>query len=114
MDVSISICPTERTPAGWRTTRGTEMASRFSGGHDYYVTDADHALSPTAPRVLLRCCRCNTLAIGLIESESDRRYAATKDRQFDTGEWWDFEELRITGASSDCQCAPAGRRHPGA
>jgi hypothetical protein len=90
------------------------MASRFSGGHDYYVTEADHALSPIAPRVLLRCCRCNSLAIGLICSDSDRGYAATKDREFDTGEWWDFEELKITGASSECQNAPAARRHPGA
>lgn len=85
------------------------MADRFSGGHDYYVTEAGHALSPIAPRVLLRCCRCNTLAIGLIVSDGDREHAATKDREFDTGEWWDFEELKITGAASEC---PGGSPPP--
>jgi hypothetical protein len=78
------------------------MTTRFNGWHDYYVIDASHAISPIAPRVLLRCCRCNCLAIGLIESCSDLQYAATKDREFDTGEWWDFEELKVTGAASKC------------
>ena len=77
--------------------------SRDHGGHDLYVTDATHALSPPAPRVLLRCCRCGRLGVGLIETASDRRYAATKDREFDTGEWWDFESLRIIGSvAADC------------
>lgn len=87
-----------------------EMASRFNGGHDYYVTEADRALCTIAPRVLLRCCRCNTLAIGLISSDRDREYAATKDRQFDTGEWWDFEGLKIIGAASEC---PSGGKKGG-
>jgi hypothetical protein len=83
------------------------MDGRFSGGHDFYVAEAEHSISPIAPRVLLRCCRCNALAIGLIGSESDREYATTKDREFDTGEWWDFDELKITGAASECPRSPA-------
>lgn len=79
------------------------MTTRTSGGHDLYVTDASHALSQVAPRVLLRCARCGRLGVGIIETQGDRDYAATRDRQFDTGEWWDFEALRITGsAAADC------------
>ena len=70
-----------------------------TNGHDLYVTDACYALDTVAPRVLLRCSRCGRLGVGVIETQSDREYAATKDRQFDTGEWWNFDSLRITGAA---------------
>lgn len=80
------------------------MAStQRSGGHDLYVTDAKYATDPLVPRVLLRCCRCGRLGVGLIESSRDREYAASKDSEYDTGEWWHFEDLRITGsAASPC------------
>lgn len=74
------------------------MTTRTSGGHDLYVTDATFALSPLTPRVLLRCVRCGRLGTGLIETQRDRDYAATRDRQFDAGEWWCFEHLRIVGS----------------
>lgn len=73
---------------------------RHHAGHDLYVTDATHALHPLMPRVLVRCCRCGRLGTGLIETEGDRAYALLKDRQFDTGEWWHFESLRIIGSAS--------------
>ncbi len=66
--------------------------------HDLYVFDARFATDPVTPRVQLRCCRCGRLGVGLIETAGDRAYAATKDREFDTGEWWDFEALRIIGS----------------
>lgn len=84
--------------------------SRFSGGHDWYVTEATYATSPVASRVLLRCCRCNSLAIGLIQADDDRKYAGTKDRQFDTGEWWDFKDLKIMGAATSCPSHETAKR----
>ena len=80
---------------------------RHYGGHDLYVTDASFAAGALVPRVLLRCSRCSCLGIGIIETQGDRDYAAIKDRQYDTGEWWDFEALRITGMA-DCAAGGAG------
>ena len=77
--------------------------NRHHDGHDLYVTDARYATDPLVPRVLLRCVRCGRLGVGMIESQSDRDYAATKDREFDTGEWWSFERLRIIGSAA-AQC----------
>lgn len=69
-------------------------------GHNLHVTDARFATDPLVPRVLLRCCRCGRLGVGMIETESDRAYAATMDREFDTGVAWDFESLRIIGSAA--------------
>lgn len=69
-------------------------------GHDLYVTDARFAADPLVPRVLLRCCRCGRLGVGMIDTESDRDYAATMDREFDIGMAWDFESLRVVGSAA--------------
>lgn len=69
-------------------------------GHDLYVADARFATDPMMPRVLLRCCRCGRLGVGMIETAGDLSYAATMDREFDTGVAWDFEALRIIGSAA--------------
>jgi len=73
---------------------------RHHAGHDLYVTDATHALHPMVPRVLVRCCRCGRLGVGVIETDADRAYAGLRDREFDTGEWWFFDALRIVGSTA--------------
>jgi len=85
---------------------------RHHAGHDLYVTDATHALHPMVPRVLVRCCRCGRLGVGVIETDADRAYTSLMDREFDTGEWWCFDALRIIGSTA-APCprsatAPAG------
>ena len=89
---------------GSETFSRWQETGRFLDGHDLYVTDARYAADQLAPRVLLRCARCGCLGVGMIDTQEDREYAATKDRDFDTGEWWDFERLRIIGsAAATCQ-----------
>jgi hypothetical protein len=84
---------------------------RNANGHDLYVTDATYAISPLVPRVLLRCERCGCLGVGIIETQSDRDYAATMDREFDAGEWWHFDALRIIGsAAAECTGGKGGQR----
>jgi hypothetical protein len=78
-------------------------------GHDLYVTDAAYAVDAMVPRVLLRCARCSRLGVGLIDTQSDRDYARLKDREFDTGEWWHFDELMIIG-SLDAVCPNGGEK----
>jgi hypothetical protein len=61
--------------------------------------------------VLLRCEQCGCLGVGIIETKSDRDYAATMDREFDTGEWWQFDALRIIGsAAAECTVGKGGQR----
>jgi hypothetical protein len=88
-------------------------------GHDIYVINATFAHNPPTmvPRVLLLCARCSRLGVGLIETQSDRDYATTKDREFDTVEWWHFDDLRIIGSldaecPSDCESRGRGRGGP--
>lgn len=69
-------------------------------GHDLYVTDARFATDCISPRVLLRCAKCGRLGVGMIETASDRTYAATMDREYETGIAWDFEAMRIIGSAA--------------
>lgn len=87
--------------------RGDIAAGRHHAGHDLHVTDATHALHPLVPRVLVRCCLCGRLGVGLIETDEDAAYARLKDRQFDVGEWWHFSSLRIIGSAA-AQCPSGG------
>lgn len=70
--------------------------------HDLYVVDAQFAHRDINPRVLVRCGRCNMLGIGMIETIGDRRIARRYDSQYDTGHWWNFDDLRLLGISSSC------------
>lgn len=70
--------------------------------HDLYIVDAKYAHRDIRPRVLVRCGRCNRLGIGMIETIGDRRIARRYDAEYDTGHWWNFDDLRLLGIPSFC------------